>query len=97
MLPPDHPAWPLEAYYLAQACMAAILVLSPHRIVMGGGVMHQTQLFPMIHEATHNLLGGYVQHDSILQHIADFIVPPGLGDDAGGVGALLLGLEAAQK
>jgi len=96
-LPPDHPAWPLEAYYLAQACMAAILVLSPHRIVMGGGVMHQAQLFPMIHEATLDLLGGYVQHAHILQHMAGFIVPPGLGDDAGGVGALLLGLEAAQK
>jgi len=96
-LPPDHPAWPLEAFYLAQACMAAILTLSPHRIVMGGGVMHQTQLFPMIHSATLELLGGYVQHERILDQIADYIVPPGLGDDAGGVGSLLLGLEAAQK
>ena len=97
ILPPDHPAWPLEAFYLAQACMAAILTLSPHRIVMGGGVMHQTQLFPMIHTATLELLGGYVQHERILRQISDYIVPPGLGDDAGGVGSLLLGLEATQK
>ena len=94
---PDHPAWTLEAHYLAQACMAAILTLSPHRIVMGGGVMHQAHLFPMIHAEALSLLGGYVQHERILRQIADYIVPPGLGDDAGGVGALLLGLEAARE
>jgi len=96
-LPPGHPAWQMEAYYLAQACMAAILSYSPHRVVMGGGVMHQSQLFPMIHQTVLDLLGGYVQHERILRQIADYIVPPGLGDNAGGVGALLLGLEEAQK
>lgn len=92
-LPPDHPAWTLEAHYLAQACMAAILVVSPHRIVLGGGVMHQTQLFPMIRAEVQRLLGGYVQHEWILQDIDNYIVPPGLGDNAGGVGSLLLGLS----
>lgn len=96
-LPPDHPAWPLEAHYLAQACMNAILVLSPHRIVMGGGVMHQTQLFPMIHAELRRLLGGYVRHERVLDHMTEYIVPPALGDNAGGVGALLLGLEALKN
>ena len=96
-LPPDHAAWPLEAHYLAQACVTAILTLSPHRIVMGGGVMHQAHLFPMIRAEVLRLLGGYVQHERVLHQISNFIVPPGLGDNAGGAGALLLGLEAAQN
>ncbi len=93
-LPPDHPAWVLEAHYLAQACMAAILILSPHKIVLGGGVMHQLHLFPVIHEEVRRLLNGYVQHAAVLGRIEDYIVPPGLGDNAGGVGSLLLGLES---
>ena len=40
-LTPDHPAWEMEAYYLAQALMNYVLILSPQRIVMGGGVMKQ--------------------------------------------------------
>ena len=93
-LPPDHPAWALEAYYLAQACVSVILTVSPRKIVLGGGVMHQQHLFPMIHAEVLRLLGGYVQHEQILKNIADFIVPPGLGDNAGGVGALMLALRA---
>jgi fructokinase len=93
-LPPEHPAWPLEAHYLAQACMAALLILSPRRIVLGGGVMHQAHLFPMIRAEMLRLLGGYVQHRRVLEQTDELIVPPGLGDNAGGVGALLLGLEA---
>ncbi len=96
-LPIDHPAWVLEAHYLAQACVTAILAYSPHRIVMGGGVMHQLQLFPMIHKEVMRLLGGYVQHERILEGMAEYIVPPGLGDNAGGTGSLLLGLECLQS
>ena len=47
-LTPDHPAWEMEAYYLAQALMNYVLILSPQRIVMGGGVMKQERLFPLI-------------------------------------------------
>ena len=38
-LPPDHPAWDLEARYLALGLVSFICTLSPRRIVMGGGVM----------------------------------------------------------
>src|SRR5690606_18697691 len=38
----DQPeVWEIEAYYLAQALMNYILVLSPEKIVVGGGVMKQ--------------------------------------------------------
>lgn len=89
-LPADHPAWNMEAYYLAQALMNYILVLSPEKIVMGGGVMKQPQLFPMIADKLQQLLNGYVQHPSLQQSIGSYIVPPGLGDNAGLAGALAL-------
>lgn len=93
-LPPDHPAWEMEAYYLAQALMNYILVLSPQKIIMGGGVMKQSQLFPLIASKLQTLLNGYVQHPSLREGIADYIVSPGLGDNAGLAGALALA-EAA--
>ena len=93
-LAPDHPAWPLEAYYIGQALASTILLLSPKKIILGGGVMHQKQLFPMIREEVKRNLNGYVAHDAILKRIDDYIVPPGLGDNAGLCGALALGLAA---
>lgn len=96
-LTPDHPAWEMEAYYLAQALMNYVLVLSPQRIVMGGGVMKQQQLFPLIRKKLQDLLNGYVSHPSLNQDIDQFIVPPGLGDNAGLCGALALAKLAADE
>lgn len=89
-LPPEHPAWEMEAYYLAQALMSYVLILSPQKIVMGGGVMKQSQLFPLIGSKLQTLLNGYIQHPSLQENIGDYIVPPGLGDNAGLAGALAL-------
>src|SRR5438067_6015990 len=47
-LPKDHPAWALEAHYLALGLANYVCTLSPQRIVMGGGVMQQTHLFGLI-------------------------------------------------
>ncbi|GIP27979.1 fructokinase [Paenibacillus sp. J23TS9] len=93
-LTPDHPAWEMEAYYLAQALMNYILILSPQKIVMGGGVMKQQQLFPLIHSKLQELLNGYVQLPAINDQIADYIVSPQLGDNAGLCGALALAKKA---
>lgn len=49
-LPPEHPAWALEAHYLALACINFICTLSPQRIILGGGVMSQSHLFPLIQQ-----------------------------------------------
>ena len=97
LLPEDHVAWELEAEYLAQMCVNTILTLSPKRIVLGGGVMHQMHLFPRIRRRTLELLNGYVAHPSVLEHIDEMIVPPGLGDNAGAVGSLLLAVQALGK
>lgn len=93
-LPENHFAWQLEAEYLAQMCVNTIVMLSPKRIVLGGGVMHQTHLFPRIRRRTQELLNGYVAHPAILERIEETIVAPGLGDNAGAVGSLLLAAQA---
>ena len=96
-LPEDHIAWDIEAEYLAQMCVNTIVTLSPKRIVLGGGVMHQLHLFPKIRRRTLELLNGYVAHPAVLEQIDDYIVPPGLGDNAGAVGSLMLGVEALKN
>jgi fructokinase len=90
LLPKDHEAWALEAHYLALALVNFILTISPQRIVLGGGVMRQTQLFPLIRQEVKVLLNGYVQHANILDGIDEYIVPPKLGDSAGVLGAIAL-------
>ena len=95
-LPEDHVAWDVEAEYLAQMCANTIVILSPKRIVLGGGVMHQLHLFPKIRRRTLELLNGYVAHPSVLERIDEMIVPPGLGDNAGAVGSLLLAARALE-
>ncbi|MCC6167535.1 MAG: ROK family protein [Caldilineaceae bacterium] len=94
-LPPGHSGWALEAHYLALGLVSIICTLSPQRIVMGGGVMKQTHLFPMIRSEVQRLLNGYIQKEAILQQIDDYIVPPGLGSQAGVLGAMALAEESA--
>ncbi|EHB56561.1 MULTISPECIES: ROK family protein [Paenibacillus] len=95
-LPADHPAWPMEAYYIAQAVAGIILTHSPEKIILGGGVMQQAHLFPLVRSEVQRILNGYVQADEIMNRIEEYIIPPGLGSQAGLYGALALGLKAIQ-
>jgi fructokinase len=90
----DHPAWDMEAFYIGQAVAGAILLLSPQKVILGGGVMHQRQLFPLIREQVRNILKGYVSAAELADKIDGYIVPPGLEDNAGLSGAIALGLLA---
>jgi len=97
-LPADHPAWEMEAFYIGQALISAILLLSPKKIILGGGVMHQLQLFPLIREQVRSGLRGYVASSALEEGGIDgYIVPPGLGDNAGLCGSIALGLRAYQE
>ena len=91
-LPPDHPAWTLETHYLAHAITNLILVFSPERVILGGGVMGQKHLFPRIRGKVKDLLAGYVSAAQILEDVDDFIVPPMLGSHAGVLGAMAVAL-----
>jgi fructokinase len=94
-LPPNHPAWTLESHYLALGLVNIILALSPQRIIMGGGMMQQRQLFPLLRREVQTLLNGYLQAPAILRDIDSYIVPPGQGSRAGVLGALALAQAAA--
>lgn len=96
-LPRDHPAWELEASYLALAINDLICILSPQRVILGGGVMHQRHLFPLIRRKVERLLNGYIPSPLILERIEEFIVPPGLGNRSGVLGAVALAKRMVEK
>ncbi|WML46784.1 ROK family protein [Neobacillus sp. PS3-34] len=85
--------WEMEGYYIAQALMQYVLILSPKRIILGGGVMNQTQVFPSIYKYLQEFVNGYVT----LPELSEYIVGPGLGDNAGITGSLLLAQRALQE
>jgi fructokinase len=93
-LPAGHPSWHLEAHYLAMGLVNVICVLSPQRIILGGGVMKQAHLFPRIRSNVQTLLHGYIQTRQILEEIDEYIVPPALGGRAGVLGGIALAQDA---
>ncbi len=86
----DNPkVWELEAYYIAQGIVNYILTLSPHKIVLGGGVMHQEQLFPLIRREVATLLNGYIKTRQ-MEDLEHYIVPASLKDNQGIMGCIQL-------
>jgi len=94
-LPEDHPAWDLEAMYLAYGLLAYVAILSPQRIIMGGGVMSQEHLFPRIRRWFQELQNDYIRSPMFSERIDEYIVPPQLGNRAGVLGAIALAQRAA--
>ena len=85
--------WELEAYYLAQAICSYIMILSPERIIVGGGVSHQEQMMPMIRAEVQRQMGGYIQAKG-MQDLDSYIVLPSLNDNQGIMGGLKLAMDA---
>ena len=82
--------WDLEAGYLALGLLNIIGVLSPQRIIVGGGVMKEPSLLPRVRRRVVELAAGYFDAAELSDGIDAYIVPPALGDRAGVVGALEL-------
>ena len=93
-LAPDDRIWTYESYYLAQAVCNYILTISPEKIVLGGGVMKQEQLFPMIREDVRRMLAGYIQAPE-MEDLEHYIVPASLDDNQGVLGGIRLAYDAA--
>lgn len=89
----DAKVWEIEGYYLAQMCVDYAMCYSPQRIILGGGVMHQTQLFPIIRRNFKELLGGYLKSAEI-DDLDNYIVVQSLDDKQGIMGAIKLGVDA---
>lgn len=85
--------WELESEYIAQALSSFILTLSPQIIILGGGVMHQMQLFPLIREKVVKQLNGYLNTKE-LENMDNYIVPASLCDNQGIMGAVKLAIDA---
>lgn len=93
----DDPVWRPVAATLSELMAMLILTLSPERILIGGGVgMGQPQLLPMIRAGTVEILGGYVA-DITVGRLEEMIRAPGLGELAGPLGAVALGLESLRS
>jgi fructokinase len=96
-LPPEHPAWDLEARYIAMALANTIYILSPKMIILGGGVMEGQFLFPRIRAEVKKIIAGYISHPMLSDNIDSFIVPPGLGSRSGIIGSAALAERAADS
>lgn len=95
-LPADHPAWALEARYLALALHGCVCTLSPQRIVLGGGVSAAPGLLAQVRRELAALLNGYVKAPELDGGLGDYVVAPGLGSRAGVMGALVLAARAVR-
>lgn len=93
-LPPEHRAWALEAHYLALALMNLTVTLCPRRVLLGGGVMQQERLFPLIRKYFRALMNDYVRRRELMEEVEDYIVPPGLAGRAGILGTFVLAQSA---
>jgi fructokinase len=96
-LPDNHPAWDLEAMYIAYALVNIILTVSPQRIVLGGGVMGQKRLFPSIRGKVRGLLNGYPTSPVLTGSMEEYIVPPALGSRSGVLGALAMAKSLSRR
>jgi fructokinase len=95
-LPEDHPAWELEANYIALAVTNTIFTLSPQRIVLGGGVMERLQLFPVIRKKVWENLNGYIASPVVKGMMEAYIIPPGLGKRSGILGAMAMAMQGSR-
>lgn len=89
----NEKVWDMEGFYIAEALVTYILILAPERIILGGGVMHQMQLFPIVRKYVKEMLNGYINTKE-LADMDSYIVPAGLHDDQGIIGCLILGRDA---
>lgn len=92
----NEKVWELEAFYIAQAILSYILTLAPRRIILGGGVMHQTHLFPLIRKEVEKLMNGYINTKE-MKDMDSYIVPASLNDDQGIMGCLQLAKVALEE
>jgi len=88
----DEKVWDLEAEYISQALVDYIMILQPQKIILGGGVMHQEQLFPIIRKKVESKINKYLLSKE-LDNLDDYIVPCSLNDKQGILGSFVIGMD----
>jgi fructokinase len=92
-LPLDHPGRSIIAGYLGQLVASIALLHAVDRIAMGGGVMTDGALLPLVRRAAHGFLNGYLQPLRHLTQVESLLEKPALGGDAAIAGAILQAQE----
>ena len=91
----NDPFWDVEAGYVAYALANYTLTLAPRRIVVGGGVMQKAFLYEKVRSGVVKLLNNYLKHDTLINRMDEYIVPPALGSRSGVLGGMALAMELA--
>jgi fructokinase len=86
----NEAVWELEARYLALGVVSVLCVLSPERIILGGGVMLQPGLLSLVQREVLALMNGYVDLVAVDGGIAGYITLPALAPRSGVLGAIAL-------
>lgn len=95
---PDDPVWDMVVHALGGMLHNLVLTTAPERILIGGGVAGgQGWIFPRLRAALLESLAGYATADRIAADVETFLQPPALGDRAGPMGAIALGLDALEN
>lgn len=89
-MPVGHPAFALQAGYLAHLAATIILTHMPDRIIFGGSVMKAPGLMERLRAATRILLADYLYGGPAGGDLVTYLVPPALGDQSGVTGALAM-------
>jgi fructokinase len=84
----EDAVWELEGRYLALGLVSVICVLSPERIVLGGGVMSAPGLLPLVRREVAALMNGYLDNASMGDGLGDYLTPPRLGSLSGVLGGI---------
>jgi fructokinase len=85
------------AGYIGQLAAAIALLHAPQSLVIGGGVMSDGTLLPLVRQSTAAQLGGYLEYLRDPASMGAFIRAPGLGNDSAIAGAMLMALEALSQ
>lgn len=96
-LPANHPAWNLEADYLALALGNLIYAFSPERIVLGGGVLQYPGLLDLVRLKVRQRINGYIKADLLINRTDEYIVAPAMGSRAGVLGAIALAVKISKE
>lgn len=93
----SHAVWDDVSHYLAQLCLTITYMVSPHVIVLSGGVLTRQSLFPRIRKHFATLNAGYIAHPRVTQELDKYIVPSRFGNSVGIIGALELARRGALR
>ena len=92
----NHPAWDLEARYIARACTNLIYSFSPEAIVLGSSVGSVPSLVPKVNHYLLSMLNNFLEPElRTLYSEQPPVAGASLGPESSLIGAALLGMRSS--